>query len=162
MKHRAFTLIELLVVVAIIGILAAIGVNTFSGFQESAKSNTVKSNCKNVIKYIQAEVMKCSLGQNKAMDGNLNCNKFIADDVATACMDALAPSYKNIFDPQKDQRVGTYTAFFPNSLSNPCNSSDKGRISIRQHRNSTTLIIECCGDTNSNLLSETLLIETNG
>ena len=59
MKHRAFTLIELLVVVAIIGILAAIGVNTISGFQESAKSNTVKSNCKNVIKYIQAEVMKC-------------------------------------------------------------------------------------------------------
>ena len=37
MKYNAFTLVELLVVVAIIGILAAVGVNTFSGFQEKAK-----------------------------------------------------------------------------------------------------------------------------
>ena len=42
MKQKAFTLIELLVVVAIIGILAAVGVNTFSGFQEKAKINTTK------------------------------------------------------------------------------------------------------------------------
>ena len=33
MKQKAFTPIELLVVVAIIGILAAVGVTTFSGFQ---------------------------------------------------------------------------------------------------------------------------------
>ena len=38
MKNKsAFTLIELLVVVAIIGILAAVGVVSFSGFTESAK-----------------------------------------------------------------------------------------------------------------------------
>ena len=42
MKTKAFTLIELLVVVAIIGILAAIGVNTFSGFQEKAKISAAK------------------------------------------------------------------------------------------------------------------------
>ena len=160
MKNKGFTLIELLVVVAIIGILAAVGVTTFSGFQESAKSNVAKSNCGNVIKYIQSEVIKCSLGSANAMDGNLNCNKFIADDVATACMNALAPIYKNIFDPKKDQRMGTFTAFFPNSLSNPCNSTDRGRISVRQHRNSNTLIIECCGNTNSNLLTEIFIIET--
>ena len=41
---KAFTLIELLVVVAIIGILAAIGVNTFSGFQEKAKISAAKKN----------------------------------------------------------------------------------------------------------------------
>jgi prepilin-type N-terminal cleavage/methylation domain-containing protein len=41
---KAFTLIELLVVVAIIGILAAIGVNTFSGYQEKAKVSTTRSN----------------------------------------------------------------------------------------------------------------------
>ena len=39
-KQKAFTLIELLVVVAIIGILAAVGVTTFNGFQEKAKKNT--------------------------------------------------------------------------------------------------------------------------
>ena len=36
-QTKGFTLIELLVVVAIIGILAAVGVTAFSGFQESAK-----------------------------------------------------------------------------------------------------------------------------
>lgn len=44
MKIKGFTLIELLVVVAIIGILAAIGVIQFSGFTESAKAKVVQHN----------------------------------------------------------------------------------------------------------------------
>jgi len=39
---KGFTLIELLVVVAIIGILAAIGVVSFGGFTGSAKINATK------------------------------------------------------------------------------------------------------------------------
>jgi type IV pilus assembly protein PilA len=62
MNRKAFTLIELLVVVAIIGILAAVGVTTFNGFQEKAKINTVKKIHKDIIKFISVELMKCSLG----------------------------------------------------------------------------------------------------
>ena len=62
MKYKAFTLIELLVVVAIIGILAAVGVTTFNGFQEKAKINTVKSNYNSIKKYISYEFMKCEIG----------------------------------------------------------------------------------------------------
>ena len=62
MKHRAFTLIELLVVVAIIGILAAVGVTTFGGFQEKAKVAAVKDMHGQVIKFVSTELMKCSLG----------------------------------------------------------------------------------------------------
>ena len=105
--------------------------------------------------------MKCNLGNTKAMDNKLNCSKYIADDVATACMDSQAANYQNPFDSQKDQRGGIYTAFFANSLSDPCNSNDRGRISVRQHRNSSTIIVECCGDTNSNIISDTLSIEIN-
>ena len=73
MKSKAFTLIELLVVVAIIGILAAVGVTTFTGFQEKAKVSTVKANFKSVVKYITVELMKCELGELKIAGGRLNC-----------------------------------------------------------------------------------------
>jgi type IV pilus assembly protein PilA len=60
-KIKAFTLIELLVVVAIIGILAAVGVVSFSGFTGSAKINSTKANHAQAIKSISAEIKKCEI-----------------------------------------------------------------------------------------------------
>ena len=45
-KKNGFTLIELLVVVAIIGILAAVGVVAYNGYTGAAKVAVVKSNYK--------------------------------------------------------------------------------------------------------------------
>ena len=61
MKQKGFTLIELLVVVAIIGILAAVGVVAYNGYTESAKSSTVKTSCKNVEKFIRLETISVVL-----------------------------------------------------------------------------------------------------
>jgi len=61
MNRKAFTLIELLVVVAIIGILAAVGVTTFNGFQEKAKVAAVKSNHKRAVKFITSEILKAEI-----------------------------------------------------------------------------------------------------
>ena len=59
-NRRAFTLIELLVVVAIIGILAAVGVVAYNGYTKSAKVSATKSQHKTIVKFMQSEIMKCS------------------------------------------------------------------------------------------------------
>ena len=50
MEQKGFTLLELLVVVAIIGILAAVGVVAYNGYTSSAKKSAAKANHKNVVK----------------------------------------------------------------------------------------------------------------
>jgi len=78
MNRKGFTLIELLVVVAIIGILAAVGVNTFSGFQEKAKISATKANHKTIVKFITVSVARCSIGDELILkySYDLNTKKF--------------------------------------------------------------------------------------
>ena len=101
MNKKGFTLIELLVVVAIIGILAAVGVVAYSGYTSSAKKSAVKANHKNVVRYIMNETMKCSTGLAFAMDNNLDCSKQSStnwkNDVAQAVEIALK-DFKNPYD----------------------------------------------------------------
>tara|TARA_B100001027_G_scaffold212149_1_gene181180 strand:- start:687 stop:1196 length:510 start_codon:yes stop_codon:yes gene_type:complete len=62
MKQKGFTLIELLVVVAIIGILAAVGVVAYNGYTKSAKKNAIKANHKQITKLIGANIALCNTG----------------------------------------------------------------------------------------------------
>ena len=59
---KGFTLVELLIVVAILGILAAVGIVSFGGFLGSAKENASRANQLIAFKFIQASIMKCSMG----------------------------------------------------------------------------------------------------
>ena len=60
-KNKGFTLIELLVVVAIIGILAAVGVVAYSGYTKSAKRNATLAQHEKAIKFIQNNLGLCDV-----------------------------------------------------------------------------------------------------
>ena len=86
-KNKGFTLIELLVVVAIIGILASVGVVAYNGYTESAKKAGVASNHANIMKTVGAELAKCNIDSKTfvASTGSLLCSdKTTSGVVATA------------------------------------------------------------------------------
>tara|TARA_B100001175_G_scaffold313913_1_gene322304 strand:+ start:1059 stop:1613 length:555 start_codon:yes stop_codon:yes gene_type:complete len=63
-NQKGFTLIELLVVIAIIGILSAVGIPAYQGFQQKAKYNSAKANFTNAKAFIMAEISKCNGNDN--------------------------------------------------------------------------------------------------
>ena len=66
---KAFTLIELLIVVAIIGILAGVGIPMYNGYIEESKYNSIKKNfniisentIKNYFRFIRPKIGKDSI-----------------------------------------------------------------------------------------------------
>ena len=149
MNHRAFTLIELLVVVAIIGILAAVGVVAYNGYTGAAKKNATKANHKNVVNYINAEVIKCELGGDndtgKTMNGHLDCaSKNYNNVINTAAVRGIQGFGASATYPIKNPYSGA------NGLSggsiNSCNDILKGttRINASSTLSTGKVIVESC------------------
>ena len=86
-NSKGFTLIELLVVVAIIGILAAVGVVAYSGYTTGAKESACKANHKLIVQKVVANQAFCEFSESitlkleydwrnkkQGKDNNLSCS----------------------------------------------------------------------------------------
>jgi prepilin-type N-terminal cleavage/methylation domain-containing protein len=76
---KAFTLIELLVVVAIIGILAAVGVVAYNGYTKAAKINAVKHNFSQIVKFISSNYTKCDIGETVMLNDQSGVSKDVTN-----------------------------------------------------------------------------------
>ena len=115
-KQKGFTLVELLVVIAIIGILTAIGVPMYNGYQASAKVSATKQNFDAMKTFIAGEVTKCSAGLTPSLADpkagtTIQCPTGLTAAAATTYFTAYGlATMKNPYDSTDNQAVNSTAA----------------------------------------------------
>ena len=152
MKKNGFTLIELLVVVAIIGILAAVGVVAYNGYTSAAKVNATKANLATIKKYITFELNKCELGETIVMDGYLNCADITKGGIDLKAADALENVIK---DPYGSVNGGVAYGYF---AGNKCVAPMLRRTAIYGWHTTNELKLYTCLKLNEPMIITTLTL----
>ena len=146
MNRKAFTLIELLVVVAIIGILAAVGVVAYNGYTSAAKKKATEAKHKIVVNFIQNELGKCNLGIENVMirstggtkGGKLVCANRKGGGMTTNAVSWFFGNYRNPYDGKHSMDVllrKNFHQFNPYLTTKTLATEKRYRYSVRKELN---------------------------
>ena len=147
-KSKGFTLIELLVVVAIIGILASVGVVAYNGYTTSAQKSSANTNYESVAKWINNEVQKCNVGESRAMvvgASSLTCAGRTATTIATAARASQRQTTSKMPNPyNKTDKDGNqnFAVTDKGTALGACTDLNRGSIAIRV--DGTNILVEVC------------------
>ena len=170
-NNKAFTLIELLVVVAIIGILAAVGVVAYNGYTASAKKRVTQANHNIIYKTMVNEIKKCEIDSSGGLlnvNGNnlLNCSDILTSQNNYGKVTSSMSTYFNsiIENAYSSSIPSTFPGRYQGNCK-PSGSQPKGHSGLNEqgvhhvamgwYSNKATLYVDTCVESTGQSTSKT-------